>query len=128
MWKEFKEFAIKGNALDLAVGVVIGAAFSQLISSLVTDIINPILSIFTGHIYFANLKLVFFHHTLALGTFFNTVINFFIVAFAVFLVIKQFNRLRKHPTHTQNTKECPFCKTAIALAATRCPACTSELN
>ncbi|MEJ0021371.1 MAG: large conductance mechanosensitive channel protein MscL [Candidatus Doudnabacteria bacterium] len=128
MWKEFKEFAIRGSALELAVGVVIGAAFGQVVNSLVTDIINPIISIFTGHIYFANLKLVFFHHSLAFGSFLNALINFFIVAFAVFLVIKQFNRLSRVPKDVPNTKECPFCITPIALKATRCPNCTSQLS
>ena len=128
MWKEFKEFAIKGNATELAIGVVIGAAFNQVINSLVNDIINPILSLFTGHIQFANLKLIVFHHSVNLGTFFNTLINFFIVAFAVFLVIKQLNRLHRKPSEAANTKNCPFCKTAIDKTATRCPACTSQLT
>ncbi len=125
MWKEFKEFAIKGNAIDLAVGVVIGAAFGQVVNSLVTDVINPILSLFTGHIYFANLKLVVFHHAINLGVFLNAVINFFIVAFAVFLIVKQINRFRRKEEAKE--KECQFCKSMIALSATRCPHCTSDL-
>jgi len=126
--KEFKEFAIKGNAVDLAVGIVIGAAFNQVISSLVTDILNPIIGLFTGHIYFTNFKLVIFNNVLAIGNFINAVINFIIVAFAVFLIIKQINRFRRHADDVPNTQECPYCLTAIPLAATRCPACTSELN
>ena len=126
IFKEFKEFAIKGNAVDLAVGIVIGAAFNQVINSLVSDILNPIIGIFTGHIYFTNFKLVIFHHTLTIGNFINAVINFLIVAFAVFLVIKQINRFRRHsePSH----KICPFCHTDIPKQATRCPNCTSELE
>ena len=127
MLKEFKEFAVKGNALDLAVGVVIGAAFSQIVNSLVNDIFNPFLSLFLGKVDFRNLVFNFLGHAIRYGSFLNAVINFVIVAFAIFLVIKQFNRFRKHPTATQNTKECPYCKTAIALQATRCPACTSTI-
>jgi large conductance mechanosensitive channel len=128
IWKEFKEFAIKGNAIDLAVGIVIGAAFNQVVNSFVTDVINPILSMFTGHIYFANIKLVIFHHVINLGTFFNTIINFFIVAFAVFLLIKQINRFRREPGEAPHTKECPYCKSAVDKQASRCPHCTSQLN
>ena len=127
MWKEFKEFAIKGNAIDLAVGIVIGAAFNQVINSLVTDIINPIISIFTGRIDFTNYKVEFFHHTLGVGTFINTLINFVIVAFAVFLLVKQINRFRREPDEVQNTKECPHCLSAIPLKATRCAHCTSAV-
>jgi len=128
MWKEFKEFAIKGNALDLAVGVVIGAAFGQIVNSLVNDIINPFLSLFLGKLDFRNLLVNVFGHAIKYGSFLTAVINFVIVAFAIFLVIKQFNRFRKKPTDTQNTKECPFCTMAIALKAKRCPHCTSQLE
>src|SRR4051812_21939786 len=94
VWKEFKEFAIKGNAIDLAVGIVIGAGFNQVVNSLVNDIINPVISIFTGHIYFSNFKLVIFGHAINLGLFVNSIINFIIVAFAVFLIVKQVNKFR----------------------------------
>jgi large conductance mechanosensitive channel len=128
MFKEFKEFAIKGNAVELAVGVVIGAAFGQIVNSLVNDILNPILSILTGHVNFGGLKFMLWGHAINYGLFLNALINFFLVAFAVFLVVKEMNRFRKKPEHVQNTKECPFCKTAIQNTATRCPACTSQLN
>lgn len=127
MFKEFKEFAVKGNALDLAVGVVIGAAFTQIVNSLVNDIFNPFLSLFLGKVDFRNLVLNLFGHSIRYGSFLNAVLNFIIVAFAIFLVIKQFNRFRRKPTSTPNTKECPFCTTPIVLKATRCPACTSQL-
>ncbi len=128
MWKEFKEFAIKGNALELAVGVVIGAAFTQIINSLVNDIINPFLSVFLGKVDFTNLTFYFFGSAVKYGSFINAVVNFLIVAFAIFLIIKQFNRFRSKPTGTPRTRECPFCTTAISNHATRCPACTSELK
>ena len=128
MWKEFKEFAIKGNALDLAIGVVIGAAFTQIVNSLVHDIFNPVLDIFMGRVDFANLMVVLFGAEIKYGAFRNATINFLIVSLSVFLIIKQFNRFRRKPTNTPNTKECPFCTTAIASRATRCPACTSELK
>jgi len=128
MFKEFKEFALKGNALDLAVGVVIGAAFGQIVNSLVNDIFNPFLSLFLGKVDFRNLVLNLFGHPIKYGSFLNAVINFVIVAFAIFLIIKQFNRLRRKPVDVPNTKECPYCVTPVALKATRCPACTSQLS
>ena len=127
MWKEFKEFAIKGSAIDLAVGVVLGAAFNQMVTSLVNDVINPFLGLFIGHIDFGSIKIIIFGHALKIGLFFNAGINFLIVAFAVFLVIKQINRFRRTADDIPNTKECPHCLTAIPLKATRCPACTSQL-
>ena len=127
MWKEFKEFAIKGNAIDLAVGVVIGAAFNQMVNSLVTDVINPFLGLFIGHIDFGSIKIIIFNHALKIGLFFNAGINFLIVAFAVFLVIKQINRFRRSHSNIPHIKQCQFCKTEIDREATRCPACTSQL-
>jgi large conductance mechanosensitive channel len=126
VWKEFKEFAIKGNAIELAVGIVIGAGFTQIVNSLVNDILNPILSIFTGRVDFGGLKFFVFGQAVRYGAFLNASINFLIVAFAVFLLVKQINRFRKHSEPKE--KKCPFCMTEIALAAKRCPACTSELN
>src|SRR3989344_6500116 len=95
VWKEFKEFAIKGNALELAVGVVIGAAFSQIVNSLVNDIFNPFLSLFLGKVGFRNLVFNLFGHAIRYGSFLNAVVNFVIVAFAIFLVIKQINRFHR---------------------------------
>ncbi len=124
-WKEFREFAVRGNALDLAVGVVIGAAFGQIVNSLVNDILNPILSIFTGHVDFSNLRFAFFGHLIRYGSFLNAAINFVIIAFAVFLIVKQFQRFQKRDPLE---KECQFCRTYIPVKATRCPACTSQLT
>jgi large conductance mechanosensitive channel len=125
MWKEFKEFAVRGNAIDLAVGIVIGAAFNQVINSLVNDVLNPFLGLFIGHIDFGSIKVIIFGHALKFGVFLNSVFNFLIVAFAVFLVVKQINRFRRQEEATE--KDCPFCLTKIPLQAVRCPACTSQL-
>jgi len=141
--KEFKEFAMRGNVLDLAVGIIIGAAFGTIVNSLVNDIIMPPIGQLLGQIDFSSLYINLTGTaypslaaakeagaaTINYGTFINAVINFLIVAFVVFLIVKQFNRLKKEaPPAPPNTKDCPFCATAIPLAATRCPHCTSELK
>lgn len=126
MFKEFKEFAIRGSALELAIGIVIGAAFNQVINSFVNDVLTPPLGLLTGHINFANLKIHLYNHTyLTYGVFLNNLINFLIVAFAVFLVVKQINRFRKT---APVEKDCPYCRSKIPIGAIRCPHCTSELN
>lgn len=128
MFKEFREFAIKGNAIDLAVGVVIGSAFGGIVNSLVNDIIMPPFGLIMGNIDFSQLKWTFpSGASLRYGAFINAVINFLIIAFAIFMVVKQINRFRKIPNEAVNQKECPFCKTTINLAATKCPNCTSQL-
>ena len=143
MFKEFKEFAVKGNVLDLAVGIIIGAAFGGIVNSLVNDVIMPPIGLLLGRVDFSNLFLTLSGQhfntlaeaksggavTLNFGLFVNTLINFLIVAFAVFLVVKQFNRLRRTPVPVApTTKECSFCKMAIPIEAIRCPHCTSELK
>ncbi len=145
MIKEFKEFAVKGNVLDLAVGVIIGAAFGKIVSSLVDDVIMPPIGMALGKVDFANL---FWNlgdkpvatvaaakaagvPTINYGLFLNNVISFLIVAFVVFLIVKQFNRMRRQepaPAAAPTTRECPYCLSAIPLKATRCPHCTSELK
>ena len=149
MFKEFKEFALKGNVLDLAVGIVIGAAFTSIVNSLVADIIMPPIGLLLGKVDFSNLFVVLSagktpgpYETLAaakaagavslnIGLFINAIISFVIVAFAVFLIVKGFNRMRKEkeaaPTPV-TTKECPRCLSVIPLGATRCPHCTSDLK
>jgi large conductance mechanosensitive channel len=136
---EFKEFAIRGNMLDLAVGVIMGAAFGGVVNSLVTDIIMPPIGMAAGQMDFKDLFISLNGQTypsltaaktagapvLAYGLFINTFINLLIVAFAVFLLIKQVNRFRKPAGAT--TKECPLCASNIPLKARRCPACTSDL-
>jgi len=139
--KEFKEFAMRGNVLDLAVGVIIGAAFGKIISSFVEDIIMPPIGKLLGHVNFSDLYINLSGEayksladakahsaaTLNYGLFLNTVINFLIVAFCVFLVVKQINRFAAKPAAAPTTKDCPQCAMTIPLAAKRCGHCTSQL-
>lgn len=141
MLKEFKEFAIRGNAIDLAVGVIIGAAFTAIVNSLVKDIIMPPIGALIGGVDFANMFWVIkggSYDTLAAaneagaatlnyGLFLNAVINFLLVALVVFLMVKVINHLRGPEEVVVTTKECPYCTSEIALSAKRCPHCTSEL-
>jgi large conductance mechanosensitive channel len=147
MLKEFKEFAMRGNVVDMAVGIIIGAAFGAIVKSLVSDIMMPPIGMILGNVDFSNLFLVLKDGsaagpylslteaqkvgavTINYGLFLNAVISFVIVAFAVFFLIRNINRLRKQePAAEPNTKDCPFCFSAIPLKATRCPHCTSELG
>jgi large conductance mechanosensitive channel len=147
MWKEFKEFAVKGNAIDLAVGVIIGAAFGGIVNSLVKDILMPLVGLLTGGLDFSNNFLILkgapgggsFHTpadaakagavTWNYGNFITLLINFIIVAFCVFLVVKAMNKLKRpSPAAVPVSKECPACTMTIPIKATRCPHCTSELS
>jgi large conductance mechanosensitive channel len=145
MWKEFRDFAMRGNVIDLAVGIVIGAAFGKIVTSFVNDILMPPLGLLLGHVDFSNLFLNLSgkHYdsladakaagaaTLNYGVFINTILDFVIVAFAVFLLVKQVNRLTKKPAEAPKpatTRECPYCASTIAIGATRCPHCTSSLQ
>lgn len=143
MLKEFKKFAIKGNMIDLAVGVIIGGAFNSLVSSLVNDVIMPLLSLVTGKIDFNNWFIALDgerYATLAqaeeagvaivkYGTFISGVLNFFIMAFVVFIIVRSLNKLKKKEAPAPvTTKKCPYCFTEIHKDATRCPHCTSELD
>lgn len=142
MFKEFKEFAMRGNVLDMAVGIIIGAAFGKIISSFVEDLLMPPLGLLIGKVDFSNRFINLTDKTfeslaaakaagaatINYGMFFNHVINFLIVAFAIFLLIKQVNRLRREAPAAPSTKDCPFCYSAIALKATRCAHCTAELK
>jgi large conductance mechanosensitive channel len=141
--KEFKEFAMRGNVLDMAVGIVIGAAFGKIVSSFVDDVLMPPIGRLMGSVDFSNM---FFslngqHYdslaaakaagaaTLNYGLFINTLINFLIVALAIFLLIKQVNRLKRAPASAApTTKECPLCLSTIPLKATRCAHCAAELR
>ena len=142
MWEDFKKFALKANVMDLTIGVIIGGAFSKIITSLVNDIIMPIISLVTGRIDFNNLFISLDGKyyatidqakkagvaTINYGTFITDIIDFFIVAFTIFLIIKQLSKLKKEkPEAAPITKQCPYCKTNIAVDATRCPNCTSQL-
>lgn len=139
--KEFKDFALRGNVVDMAVGVIIGAAFGKIVSSLVSDVIMPPLGYLMGGIDFSNLFLPLSKvpvstlaeakemgvPVIAYGQFLNNVIDFLIIAFAIFIIISQINRMfPKAPA--KEVRKCPFCKEAIADDATRCPHCTAELK
>lgn len=127
--KEFKEFALKGNAIDMAIGIVIGAAFGKIVASLVDDILMPPLGLLMGQADFSNLFFEICGAKVKYGIFINRVVDFLIVAFAIFLVIRQINRLKKAPPPADpTTKDCPHCCSTIPIKATRCPQCTSELG
>jgi large conductance mechanosensitive channel len=143
MLKEFKKFALKGNMIDLAVGIIIGGAFSSIVNSLVNDIIMPLLSLLTKNIDFTNLFITLDggdYETLQLakeegastlnyGLFLSGVLNFLIMAFVVFLLVKWINKLKKpEPVPAPTTKKCPYCFTDVNLNATKCPSCTSDLK
>ena len=129
MLKEFKEFAIRGNVVDLAVAVIIGGAFGKIITSLVNDIIMPIIGVFMGGVDFTSLAITVGGAEIKYGSFIQNIVDFVIVAFVIFLLVRAINRMRE-PAPAPSaapTKECPHCFTNIPLKATRCPNCTSEL-
>ena len=148
MFKEFKEFAMRGNVVDMAVGIIIGGAFGTIVKSLVADVLMPPLGLLLGGVDFSNFFVVLKQGTTAgpyaalaeaqaagavtinYGVFINTVISFIIVAFAIFLLIRGINRMRREeeaPPAEPTTKDCPFCLSSIPIKASRCPNCTSEL-
>jgi large conductance mechanosensitive channel len=143
MFSEFKKFIMRGNVLDLAIGVIIGAAFGKIVTSLVNDVLMPVISLVTGKIDFSSLFVSLNGKeyatlaaakadkapTLNYGLFINTLIEFLIVAFVIFIIVKQVNRFSKpeEAPAAPSTKECPQCCTAIPIGAKRCPACTSVL-
>ncbi len=146
MLKEFKEFAMRGNVVDMAVGIIIGAAFGTIVKSLVNDVIMPPIGLLLGGVDFSELFITLSEGefaslaeaqeagaaTINLGVFINTILNFIIVAFAIFLLIRAINRMKKEeeaaPEPDPTTKECPFCCTDIPIKASRCGHCTSELS
>ena len=125
MLKEFKEFALKGNMMDLAVGVIMGAAFKDVVTALVDNIIMPIVNIFTGDIKFADWKIP--NTNITYGLFISALINFLIMAFIIFLMVKGMNKLRRKNEEV-TTKVCPHCKSEIDIEATKCPHCTSDVQ
>ena len=148
MFKEFKEFAMKGNVVDMAVGIIIGGAFGTIVKSLVDDVIMPPIGLLMGNVDFSNLFITLQEGTMAgpyatvaaakeagavtmnYGIFSNSVISFLIVAFAVFMLIRSINKLKREeeaPPAEPTTKECTYCLSKIAIKATRCPNCTSEV-
>ena len=126
MLKEFKEFALKGNMMDLAVGVIIGAAFKGIVDSLVNDILMPIINACTGGLNFNDWAITIGKAKILYGSFISNVLNFIIMAFIIFLMVKAMNKLRRKDEEV-TTKVCPHCKSEIPLDATKCPNCTSEL-
>ena len=149
MWKEFKEFILRGNVIDLAIGIVIGVAFGAIVKSLVEDVIMPPIGLLLGGIDFANMYAVLKAGapagpyaaladakaagavTMNFGVFINTLISFLIIAFVIFLLVRTINRMRRkaeEPAPAPSTKECPFCLSSIPIKATRCAYCTSELS
>ena len=155
MWKEFKQFATRGNVIDLAIGVIIGGAFQKIVNSLVNDIVMPFVSIFTGKIDFNNLTINFGNTSIKYGSFITNVINFLIIAFAVFLMVRYLNKLnrtieekakdinkklekqpkffkkkkkKEEPKPEPTTKVCPYCLSEINIKASRCPHCTTILE
>jgi large conductance mechanosensitive channel len=145
MLKEFKEFAMRGNVIDMAVGIIIGAAFGKIVTSFVGDVLMPPIGLILGKVDFSNLFINLSGKsyatvaeakaagaaTLNYGVFLNTLIDFVIVAFAVFLLVRQINRMRREPEAVPaapTTKECVYCLSSVPIKATRCPHCTSELK
>lgn len=143
MWQEFKKFVMRGNVFDLAVGIIIGGAFGKIVTSFVNDILMPPIGKLLGNVDFTNLFINLSGQryeslaaaqeagaaTINYGLFFNNVLDFLIVAFVIFLLIHQINRMRKEePAPAPTTKTCPYCFTAIPIKATRCPNCTSQLE
>lgn len=145
MLKEFREFAMRGNVIDLAIGVIIGTAFGKIVTSLVNDIIMPPIGLLLGNTDFTDLFINLSDKdydslaaaqeagaaTINYGLFLNTVLDFVIIAFVIFIVVRQFNRLKREeeaPPEEPTTKECSFCHTTIPIQATRCPNCTSQLD
>ena len=146
MWKEFKEFAFKGNVIDLAVGVMIGAAFGKIVTSVVNDIFMPLLSPLTGSLDFSSLFVAMDGNTYATlakaqeagaatlnyGAFITTVIDFLIIALCIFLFVRLISKLQRKeaevPAAQPEARKCPFCQSEISVLATRCPHCTSILN
>ena len=151
MWKEFKEFAMRGNVIDMAVGIVIGAAFGTIVKSFVADVIMPPIGLLLGNVDFANLFWTIKEGAAAIGpyatvdaaskagavtinygVFINTLISFLIISFSIFIVIRSINRMKKKqeeiPPEAPTTKNCPYCFEKVSLSATRCPYCTSQLS
>jgi len=143
MLKEFREFVMRGNVVDMAVGIIIGAAFGKIVTSFVSDVLMPPIGLLMGKVDFSNLFIDLSGTgfatlaeakkagaaTINYGLFFNTILDFIIIAFAIFLLIRQINRMKREPAPAApDTKECPFCLSSIPLKAVRCPHCTSELK
>lgn len=132
MLKEFKEFVMRGNVLDLAVAVIIGGAFGKIISSLVNDILMPLIGLVLGGVNFSELAFTVGEAVVNWGAFVQAIVDFVIIAFVIFMIVRTANKAKKKeepaPPAEPTTKDCPYCFTTIAIQATRCPNCTSELK
>jgi large conductance mechanosensitive channel len=126
--KEFREFAIRGNVMDLAVAVIIGGAFGKIITSLVDDILMPLIGLALGGIDFNGLAFTVGGAEVRWGAFVQSIVDFLLVAFVIFLLVRAMNRLKREEPTTPTTKECPYCASTIPLKAVRCPNCTSQLK
>ena len=129
MLKEFKDFVMRGNVLDLAIAVIIGGAFGKIVGSLVNDIIMPVIGLVMGGVNFSELSTTVGAAVITWGVFVQTIIDFLIIAFVIFLIVKTANKMKKAPPPADpTTKDCPHCFSTISIKATRCPQCTSELK
>jgi large conductance mechanosensitive channel len=126
--KEFREFAIRGNVMDLAVAVIIGGAFGKIVTSLVDNILTPLIGLVLGGVDFSSLSFTFGGEEIMWGAFVQSIFDFIIIAFVIFLLVRAMNRLKREEPTTPTTKECPYCSTTIPLKAVRCPNCTSQLQ
>ena len=127
MLKEFREFAIRGNVMDLAVAVIIGGAFGKIITSLVSDVLMPVIGLVMGGVNFSELSITVGAAVIKWGAFVQSIIDFIIIAFVIFMLVRAMNRMKREEPVTPTTKECPHCFTTIPLKAARCPNCTSQL-
>jgi large conductance mechanosensitive channel len=129
MLKEFRQFIERGNVLDLAVAVIIGGAFAKIISSLVTDILTPLIGLIIGGINISGLSFTINDAVITWGAFVQSIFDFLVIAFVIFLIVRTANKMKKAPAPADpTTKECNFCYSTISIKATRCPNCTSELK
>jgi large conductance mechanosensitive channel len=129
MLKEFKEFVMRGNVLDLAIAVIIGGAFGKIIGSLVNDILMPVIGLLIGGINFSGLSTTVGEAVITWGVFVQAIFDFLIIAFVIFLIVKLANKMKKAPAPADpTTKDCPYCLSVIPIKATRCAHCTSELK
>ena len=128
MLKEFRDFALRGNVMDLAVAVIIGGAFGKIIASLVNDILMPLIGLLLGGISFADLSVTVGDAVVKYGSFIQTIVDFVIVAFVIFMLVRTMNKMKKQPAPADpTTKECQYCFSTVSIKATRCPHCTSQL-
>ena len=127
MLKEFREFAMRGNVLDLAVAVIIGSAFGKIITALVDDVLMPLIGLVMGGVNFSELAFTFRGAEVRWGAFAQSIVDLLIIAFVIFLLVRAMNRLKRQEPTTPTTKECPYCASTIPLKAVRCPNCTSQL-